>query len=49
LIAEKYGFEYPIEKVKEYKEKQIAVFSKNINDYKEKIKTWELSIGTLSK
>lgn len=49
LIAEKYGFEYPAEKVKEYKEKQMAAFSKNISDYKEKIKTWELSIDTLSK
>ena len=49
LLAEKYGFQYPAEKVKDYKQNLILSLEKNINSYKEQIQKWELSIDAISK
>lgn len=47
--AKKHGFELPVEKVKEWKEKQISQLNKNIENYKHQIVKWEHSIENISK
>lgn len=49
LKAEKYGFNYSSDLIKDFKDKQISLIYKNINDYKSKIEDWQNSIETLSK
>ncbi len=47
-VAEQYGFKYPDDKVKEFKEKQVEQFTKNINQYNEQIKVWQLSLDSIN-
>ena len=48
-LAEKYNIQYSDDQIKEYKDKQIESFSKNIDSYKSQINLWEKSIEEVSK
>lgn len=47
-LAQKYGFEFPKDKVDTWKANQIEAWNKNIDNYQKSIESWQKSINELT-
>lgn len=46
-LAKEFGFEFPENQIQEWKQMQIDMYSRNINEYNSKVSAWQSSIDKL--